>query len=176
MNNFKKITPEKSGINPFLWFKDEWGLLTSGTIEDFNMMTIAWGYFGTMWNKSVFCAVVRPNRYTYEFMEKNQIFTVSFFPPEFKSDLEFCGSNSGRNVNKLFETNFEPVEEDGAVVFSQAETVFICRKICFQDFNPENFVDPDIIKHYPEKSYHRMYIGEIVKTLRKSSCSINSGQ
>ncbi|HPA58057.1 MAG TPA: flavin reductase [bacterium] len=167
MCNFKTIVPEEAKLNPFLTLKNEWGLLTAGTFEDFNMMTIAWGYFGIMWNKPVFGAVVRPNRYTYEFMEKNSTFTVSFFPPEFRAELEFCGSKSGRDVNKVFETSFEPVDNNGSVYFSQADIVLVCTKLCFQDFDPENFVDPEIIKHYPEKSFHRLYIGEITQTLQK---------
>ncbi|HRZ79477.1 MAG TPA: flavin reductase [bacterium] len=168
MCKFKSIKPDEAKINPFSTLKNEWGLLTAGSIEDFNMMTISWGYFGMMWNKPVFGAVVRPNRFTYEYMERNSLFTVSFFPPEFKAELEFCGTKSGRDVNKAFETSFDPIDNNGAVYFSQADIVLICKKICFQDFDPKNFIDPEIINHYPEKQYHRLYIGEIEKILKKT--------
>jgi flavin reductase (DIM6/NTAB) family NADH-FMN oxidoreductase RutF len=100
MCNFKTIVPEEAKLNPFLTLKNEWGLLTAGTFEDFNMMTIAWGYFGIMWNKPVFGAVVRPNRYTYEFMEKNSTFTVSFFPPEFRRNLSSAVQNRAEMSTK----------------------------------------------------------------------------
>lgn len=167
MCKFRNIVPEQAQLNPFSTLKNEWGLLTAGNYEDFNMMTIAWGYFGIMWNKPVFGAVVRPNRFTYEFMERNKSFTVSFFPPQFRAELEFCGTKSGRDVNKVFETSFEPVDDDGSVYFAQADIVFVCKKLCFQDFDPKNFMDPEIIKHYPEKQFHRLYIGEIEKALEK---------
>lgn len=42
-----------------------------------------------------------------------------------------------------------------------------CRKIYFQDISPERFLDPKIEDMYPQKDYHRMYAGEIVKCLHK---------
>ncbi len=168
MCKFRKIAPDELELNPFSVLKNDWGLLTSGKLEDFNMMTIAWGYFGVMWNKPIFGAVVRPNRYTFEYMEKNDKFTVSFFPQNFKTDLEFCGTRSGRDVNKAFETSFDPIEQDQAVYFSQADTVLICKKLSFQDFKPENFIDLELLNHYPEKQFHRLYLGEITEILKKN--------
>ena len=68
-------------------FADQWALLTAGQKEHFNMMTISWGGMGTLWNKPVVTVYVKPCRYTYEFMEKNDYFVVSFFGGTHKEDL-----------------------------------------------------------------------------------------
>ncbi len=167
MENFRKANIEDFQTKPLSVLRKEWGLLTAGTLEDFNMMTIGWGYFGTMWNKPVFGAVVRPNRHTYSYLEKNNLFTVSFFNDQYREKLEFCGTRSGRDVNKAFETGLKPVAKDGALYFEQADTILICRKMSFLDFKPENFIDPEIMDNYPEKQFHRLFIGEVSEILEK---------
>jgi flavin reductase (DIM6/NTAB) family NADH-FMN oxidoreductase RutF len=167
MSNFKSLNPLELEIKALSVLRNEWGLLTAGSLEDFNMMTIGWGYFGTMWNKPVFGAVVRPNRHTYGYLEKNDLFTVSFFKEEYRDKLQFCGTKSGRDVNKAFETGLKPATKEGAVFFEQADTILVCKKISFLDFKPENFLDPAIIDNYPEKQFHRLYIGEVLKILKK---------
>ena len=71
--------------------------LLTGTLEDYNTMTISWGGLGTLWSRPVATVYVKPVRYTYHFLEKNDYFTVSFFPEEYKKDLGILGSKSGRN-------------------------------------------------------------------------------
>jgi len=149
-----------------LWY-NRWFLLTSGSWDkkDFNTMTIAWGFFGIMWNKPVAAVVVRPTRYTFEFIEKYEDFSLSSFGKEYKRDLGFLGSHSGRDGDKLSETGLTPVPSTliGSPAFDEAELIIECRKIYKDDLKPENFLDLETDKHYPEKDYHRMYFGEILK-------------
>jgi len=149
-----------------LW-ANRWLLLTAGDFEknDFNTMTVAWGYFGTMWNKPTAVAVVRPTRYTYKFMEKYDDFTLCSFDEQYRDDLSLLGTKSGRDGDKIAETNLTPCASNliAAPGFAEANLLVECRKLYFDDFKPENFLDESIEKAYPKKDYHRIYIGEIVQ-------------
>jgi flavin reductase (DIM6/NTAB) family NADH-FMN oxidoreductase RutF len=147
-----------------LWDR-KWFLLTSGDIEKkhFNTMTVSWGYLGIMWNKPVAVVVVRPTRFTYGFMEQYDTFTLSAFDKRYRKDLNLLGSKSGRDGDKIAETKLTvvPSEVVNAPTFNEAELIIECRKIYWDDFKPEHFLDPKIKQNYPSKDYHRMYFGEI---------------
>jgi flavin reductase (DIM6/NTAB) family NADH-FMN oxidoreductase RutF len=164
---------ERKNISPIdlvvrineLWDK-QWFLLTCGDYEknDFNTMTVAWGFLGIMWNKPVAVCVVRPSRYTYIFMEKFNTFTLSAFDQNFKEDLTHLGTTSGRDSNKLAFTDLTIVSSVlvPSPTFEEAELSIECKKIYYDDFNPNNFLDKSIHNEYPLKDYHRIYYGEIV--------------
>jgi flavin reductase (DIM6/NTAB) family NADH-FMN oxidoreductase RutF len=144
-------------------------LLTAGNKDSYNMMTAAWGGFGVMWNKNICFCVVRPSRYTYEFIENSDIFTLSFFDQSMRSVLDFCGKYSGRDYNKAAETGLTSIEtRNGSVFFNEARLAIECRKLYYQDIDPSNFIDSEIdARNYPQKDYHRMYIGEILTCVKK---------
>jgi flavin reductase (DIM6/NTAB) family NADH-FMN oxidoreductase RutF len=148
-----------------LWL-DQWFLLTSGNYASnhFNTMTVAWGYFGIMWNKPVAVVVVRPTRYTFEFINKYETFTLSAFNEKYKKDLNLLGTKSGRDGDKISETKLTivPSRTVEAPAFEEAELIIECKKIYWEDFNPDRFLDPSIEDRYPQKDYHRMYFGEVV--------------
>ncbi|HEY9113967.1 MAG TPA: flavin reductase, partial [Bacteroidales bacterium] len=125
-----------------LWDK-QWFLLYSGDFEKkhFNTMTVSWGYFGIMWNKPIAVVVVRPTRFTFEFMEKYDTFTLSSFNKSYKKDLNILGSKSGRDGDKIAETKLTVVPSTlvAAPTFKEAELIVECRKIYADDFEPENF-------------------------------------
>ncbi len=166
MKTFREIKPTEIKDNPVQLIGQEWMLVTAGTPEHFNTMTASWGSIGELWFKPVCSCYIRPHRYTYEFMEKSDAFTLSFFDDKYKSQLNFCGSRSGRETDKVQECGFTPREaQNGSVFFDEARLVIECRKLYFQDMDPANFLDPDIMKHYPEADFHRMYVGEITRVL-----------
>lgn len=147
-----------------LW-KNKWFLLTSGDFEKghFNTMTVAWGFFGVMWNKPMAVVVVRPTRYTFEFMEKYETFTLTAFDKKFKKDLNLLGTKSGRDGDKISETKLTVCasENVAAPTFKEAELIIECKKAYSHDFIPDQFIDEMIDKNYPLKDYHRVYYGEI---------------
>jgi flavin reductase (DIM6/NTAB) family NADH-FMN oxidoreductase RutF len=166
MKQFTEIKPAEIADNPVRLIGQDWMLMTAGTPEHFNMMTASWGSLGELWFKPVCFCFVRPQRYTYEFMEKYDGFTLSFFDEKYKPQLNFCGSRSGREADKVEECGFTPVTaENGSVYFEEARLVLECRKIYFQDLEPKNFLSDEIMKNYPENDFHRMYIGEITRVL-----------
>ncbi len=161
MNGFNKVSPDELSINPFEKIGKDWMLITAGQPGAFNTMTASWGGLGVLWRYNVATCFVRPTRFTNEFMEKNDMFTLSFFGDEYKEALTFCGKNSGRDFDKCKETGLEAVDFGGCVSFKQASLVLVCRKVYTDVFKPENFLLPEIDHHYPLKDYHIIYVGEI---------------
>ncbi len=167
MKEWNKIKPGDVEGNVFSMIGKENMLISSGTLSAWNTMTAAWGGFGFLWQKNVVFAFVRPTRHTYGFMEKNPNFSLSFFPESEREKLLFCGSHSGRDVDKAEATGLRPVDAGNhTIAFEQARLVIVCRKIYHQDIDPENFLDPAIDEHYPEKDYHRVYVGEVLSVLK----------
>jgi flavin reductase (DIM6/NTAB) family NADH-FMN oxidoreductase RutF len=167
-NEFIRIDPYKLKDNVFKLIDLDWMLVTAGTPERWNTMTASWGGLGVLWNRPVSFVFVRPTRYTYEFMEEHERFTLSFFAKTYRKALTFCGSKSGRDYDKAKETGLEPVTPfKDAVTFRQARLVLVCRKLYTTDLDPRRFLDPKIDGNYPKKDYHRVYVGEITRCLVK---------
>ncbi|WPX07714.1 flavin reductase family protein [Anaerocellum danielii] len=165
----KMIKIEDLNFNPFTLIGKEWMLITAGNINSFNTMTASWGNLGYIWERPVAFCVIRPQRFTRKFVEENEFFTLSFFGREYRSALEICGKYSGKDVNKVEMAKLTPKEDEEfkTVFFDEANLVFVCKKIYFQDIISENFLDKAIYNFYPAKDYHRMFIGEIVKVLKR---------
>lgn len=162
-----KIIPfDRFKINPVGLWSNQWLLLTAGdfTTNSFNSMTVGWGSFGVIWNMPFVKVVVRPTRYTYNFMEKYQTFTLCAFPEQYRDALELLGSKSGRQGDKISETGLHLIAATKvtAPAFSEAELIIECQKIYWDDLNPDHFLDRTIDRNYPLKDYHRVYFGKIV--------------
>jgi flavin reductase (DIM6/NTAB) family NADH-FMN oxidoreductase RutF len=161
---FEAIAVEALPDNPFRLIGEEWLLITAGTPARYNTMTASWGGLGVLWNCKVAMVFVRPTRYTYEFMEAQPVFTLSFLDSRWRDALDYCGSHSGREVDKAAQTGLTPVPADcGSVTFAQARLVLECRTLYSDDLKPARFLDPAIETKYPKKDYHRMYVGEILR-------------
>lgn len=165
---YEKIETELIKDNIFKLIDKDWMLITAGNIDRYNMMTASWGGFGILWEMEVCFCFIRPTRYTYNFMEKESYFTICFFDEEYRDILNFCGTKSGKDINKM---SYEKLTARSGsmdnVYFTEARMIIECRKIYFQDIDPGNFLDPGIEKNYPLKDYHRLYIGEIIKVFNK---------
>lgn len=161
----KTINPKEFVSKIYQLWDDGWFLLTSGDFVKghYNTMTVSWGFFGIMWNKPMAVVVVRPTRFTYEFMEKYDTFTLSSFDENYREDLKWLGTKSGRGGDKLANTQLTPVPSTkvAAPTFKEAELIIECKKTYWNDFQPQNFLNQAIEKNYPRKDYHRMYFGEI---------------
>ena len=162
---FRETTMRELNTSPVKMIAEDWALLTAGNLTAFNTMTVSWGGVGELWGKDVAFVFVRPQRYTYEFMENSEYFTLSFFGGEYKKELGICGAKSGRDVDKCKETGLVPTAAENTVTFAQAKTVLVCRKVAFQDIDPKGFLDASIMDTYAAKDYHRMYVGVIEKVL-----------
>lgn len=148
-------------LNPFSMIGSESFLLTAGTMNDWNTMTAGWGGLGYIWEEPAAFVFVRESRFTYSFIDRHDRFTLSFFPPEMKDALAFCGTHSGRDTNKAKEAGLTPISLDGAVSFAEANLVFSCRKASKTVIDESSMIDSSILKLYPQHDWHSMFIGFI---------------
>ncbi len=163
--SFKEIDVNSLKIAPFSSFQNDWALVTAGNKQSLNTMTVSWGALGVIWQKPVTFIFIRPQRYTFEFLEKNDYYSLSFLKDGFKNILGICGSKSGRNFDKIKETGLIPIFDRKAPYFDQSKLAFICRKIHAQFIDPSCFVDESINSEYKNKDYHKIFVGEIEKCL-----------
>ena len=163
----KEISIDSLSLNPMTLISDEWMVLTAGTKEKgFNSMTCSWGHLGSIWGFYSAVCYVRPQRYTKEFMDREELYTLSFFSGDYKKDMAYIGSHSGRDEDKLAATCLTAVSEDGYTYYKEAKLVLVCKKLYQAPIKEECFVDKDVLEGcYPEKDFHDMYIGQIVKVL-----------
>lgn len=158
-------------FNPWKKLSKEWFLVTAGPLEDYNTMTAAWGDMGVMWGKNVFTTVVRPIRHTYKYIETHELFTISFFDPEYKESLSYCGAHSGRDGDKASACGLTPyeVEADGlkTVAFKEAALTFVCKKIYRATIDEDSIIDESIWNAYKNEPFHVAYTGEILQVLGK---------
>ena len=165
---WKKIDPKQLEQNVFSMIGEQWMLVTAGTQDKCNTMTASWGGLGVLWGKPAATAYIRPQRYTKQFMDENEYFTLSFFGEEHRQQLALCGSKSGRDVDKVKECGFTVLTgEGGAPYFDQAQVVLVCRKGFVQQMDSANIPGDVKEKFYAEQDYHYIYIGEIVEALVK---------
>ena len=170
MSDFKAIKPEDISENLIKMIGTDCMLITAGTREKFNTMTASWGFAGVIWNRPSAICFVRPERYTYGFMERADNYTLSFFSEKYRDALKLCGSKSGKNTDKPKEAGLTPkFLPNGLVSFEEASLIIECRKTYADNLKPENFLVQHIIDNvYNKEGFHRMYIGEITQILQKA--------
>jgi len=161
----QNISFDRWQVKPHDLWDNQSLLLTSGDFSAgvYNCMTVGWGSFGTMWSKPFAMVVVRPQRYTFEFMEKYNSFTLTAFPDQYQPALTLLGTKSGRNSNKIQEAGLTPMASSliDAPAFAEANLILECKKVYWQDMNPDHFLADHIHKKYSLADYHRIYFGEI---------------
>ena len=164
---FHEITPSEIAGNPFQMIGRDWALVTAGDETGCNTMTVSWGGVGVLWGKDVVTVYIRPQRYTREFLDRFENFTVSFYEESAREALALCGSKSGRDLDKIAAAGFTPVHENGMTYFAEARLVLQCRKLYLDKIRPEGFLDPAIEQNYAAGDYHLVYVGEITRVLSK---------
>ncbi|HUX53621.1 MAG TPA: flavin reductase family protein [Williamwhitmania sp.] len=163
MQNFKQANIFELKENPFKILDKDWMLITARKGDAVNTMTASWGGFGILWNKPVAFVVIRPQRYTFKFVESAERFSLSFFQEEYRDALKLCGSKSGRDINKIKLANLHQLDlPSGVPAFSEARLIMDCRKLYFNDLVSSNFIEQSIPKSvYQSNDFHRLYIAEI---------------
>ena len=167
----KEISVKDLQMNPMTLIGDEWMLITAGQqARGYNTMTASWGHLGAIWGhgKGMPTSVVyvRPQRYTKEFMDREEYYSLCFFPEEYRQKLAYLGRHSGRDEDKVAAVGLTPVFDEKTTWFAEAKLVLICRKLYQAPLREEYFVDKTVVEdHYPNRDFHDMYVGEIVKVL-----------
>lgn len=165
---WKEIKAEECRDNAFTMIGKEWMLIAAGDGERSNAMTASWGGVGVMWGKNVAYIVVRPQRYTKEFLDKQERFSLNFLPEECRSALNYMGTVSGRDENKMEKSGLHVTMQDETPVFEESRMVLVCKKMFVQPMKEESFLQPETVERwYPGKDYHTLYIAEIEKVYVK---------
>ena len=160
----KEIKATELTDNLFQTIGKEWMLVTAGTPEKFNTMTASWGGTGWLWNKPVAFVFIRPERYTYEFIEQQDTLTLSFLGEAHKDIHKVCGFQSGRNVDKVAATGLKPyITEEGNVTFEQARLVFECKKLYADMIKPELFFDKELIDRWYGEGHGNFHTMDVVE-------------
>lgn len=162
----KQIEINEFSENPFKLIGSDWMLITAKKGDKTNMMTASWGGVGILWNKPVATIYVRPQRYTKEFIDNEEYFSLCVLPEEYRQILNYCGTKSGRDEDKIAETKLTIDESEKAPIFKESRLVLICKKLYAQDLTEQSFIDKSLVeKNYQAKDLHTMYIAEIEKIL-----------
>ena len=101
MHTFQPLPFDLIEFNPFTKIGKEWALVTAGNKEKANTMTVSWGGVGVLWGKNVAFIFVRDSRYTKEFIDANEFFSITFLSGQYRDALNYCGSHSGRDEDKF---------------------------------------------------------------------------
>lgn len=169
MSEFKEIQLKDMNISAFD-IKPMWMLVTAAKPDgSVNTMTASWGGFGIMWNKEVVFAVIRPQRYTKEFVDTADSFSLTFFDDSYKKKaLAYLGKVSGRDEDKINKAGLTIVNNNGVPYFEEAHTAMFVKKLFVQRITESSFLDKKIIEQwYPEKDFHYLYIAEVTKVIKK---------
>lgn len=160
----KRTEIKTMDMQPFTKIGSEWMLITAKNREgQVNTMTASWGGLGVLWGKNVATVYIRPQRYTREFVDESETFTLSFFGGEHKKELGYLGKVSGKDVpDKIEQSGLHLEFVDGAPAFAEAEQVLVCRKLYRDQIKPENFCIRQEETWYPQKDYHIVYVAEII--------------
>ena len=167
----KEIPVSELMLNPMTTIAKEWMLVTAGNeARGYNTMTASWGHLGSIWGHGgglpTAMIYLRPQRYTKEFVDREELFTLSVFPEEYKKDLGHLGRVSGRDGDKVAQTQLTPVFDGDTTYFAQAKLVLVCKKLYRGTLTEEGFIDKSILdEHYPNRDLHDFYIGQILKVL-----------
>lgn len=162
----RAIDPKKITDNFIEMIGHEWMLVTAGSPERFNTMTASWGTIGYLWNRPVATVFVRPERYTYEFMESGREFTLAFLGLENKAAHKVAGTQSGRDIDKMKETGLHPLPtERGNVIYEEARIALECRTLYTDAVQQAHFLEPGLYEQWYGGAHggdHKIYVAEIV--------------
>lgn len=166
---FRDVTVLDIKENAVKLISKDWMLVTAGNEEKgYNTMTASWGTIGELWGKPVATVFIRPQRYTLDFVEANDQFTLSFLEDGNREVLSYCGSRSGRDCDKVKDTGLNPIFHDDITYFEQAKLVLVCKKLAVSEISGDQFLDKELDERwYADKDYHKIFIAEIERVLVK---------
>lgn len=165
---YKVIAAEDLQKNPVKMIGQDWMLIAAENAGKVNAMTASWGGIGVMWGKPVAFVVIRQTRYTKEFVDANERFSLNFFDGECKKEMGYIGRVSGRDEDKLSVTGMKTEMAEGVPAFEKATKVLVCRKLFAQKFEEQSFIDKSVLdRWYGADPMHTLYIAEIEKVLEK---------
>ena len=168
MHTFQPYPIEELEFNPFTKIGKEWALVSAGDKTKYNTMTVSWGGVGVLWGKNVVYIFIRDSRYTKEFIDNGELFSLSFLSEDYRAALNYCGSHSGRDGDKFESADLTPAFRHDIPYPDKANLIFLYRKMAAVPITEENFTDSQIMKKwYGDHDMHTMYVGEIIEVLAR---------
>ena len=169
MHTFQPYPIDMLNMNPFTKIGKDWALISAGDKNKCNTMTVSWGGVGVLWGKNVVYIFIRDSRYTKEFIDNGEFFSMSFFDEKYRDALSYCGKESGRNVDDKFKgAGLTPAFRHNIPYPDEANLVLLCRKMAAMPITEDTFVDPQIMpKWYSDNDMHVMYVGEIIEAVAR---------
>ncbi|WP_300279996.1 flavin reductase [Peptacetobacter sp.] len=160
----KKIDLKDLSINPFTLLNTDWALLMAGDKNSFNSMTVSWGGMGVLWRKNVTTVYVRQSRYTKEFMDNSDFYTLTFLKDDFKEQLSLLGTKSGRDIDKMNVEGLNLIDIENGFAYEESKLVFVCKKLFKNDLKESQFLVDNLFNecYSDPEDIHTMYVGEIV--------------
>ena len=166
MHTFQDMPVEVIEIDPFVSIGKEWALLMAEKDGKANGMTISWGGMGVLWNKNVVYVFVRDSRFTKEFIDGSDTFSVNFFGGKEMNALKYFGKVSGRDEDKFETCGFHVNHHKGIGFVDECNFAMVCKKLSETKLLPNQFLDDSIQDtFYSDGDYHTMYVGEVVEFL-----------
>jgi len=172
---FKEISPEELIDNVFTLVGKDLSVITAGKEEHYNSIVSSGGGFGLIFEKPTTWCILRADRYTLEMIQKEQTYTLSYFPKEYKKQMLFLGSESGRKSEKMKEVKLTSVQTpSGDISFKEARLIIESKLMAAITANPSDFYTQEIKdainEAYKEANVYRKFIfGEITHVLVKKS-------
>ena len=160
--SFITVKADELQENFFHAIGNQWMLITAGNSDSYNTMTASWGGVGVLWNKDVAFSFVRDSRYTMEFLDREEYYTLSFFGDNMRKELAFCGANSGRDVDKAEYVTLEQANINNTPGIKEFPLTIECEILYSQDQDLSKIPDDIVKHHYSNGDIHTMYVGKIV--------------
>lgn len=167
MHSFQPYPIEELNFNPFEKIGKDWALVSAGTKQRANTMTVSWGGVGVLWGKNVVYIFVRDSRYTKEFIDSGDFFSVSFLDKGYREALNYCGSHSGRDGDKVSDAGLTWNYKLSIPYIDEGNFVLLCQKLSATRITEDSFLSPEIKKWYADGDMHTMYVGEILEVLAR---------
>ena len=168
MHTFQPLPFDLVEFNPFTKIGKEWALVTAGSREKANTMTVSWGGVGVLWGKNVAFIFVRDSRYTKEFIDANEFFSITFLSGQYRDALNYCGSHSGRDEDKFAAAGLTLATRHNIPCVDEGNFVLLCEKMSATRITEDSFLLPEIKeKWYKDGDMHTMYVAEIIDILAR---------
>ena len=160
MKNLNYMSIAEDAINKI----KKGAFLTVKAGDKLNTMTIGWATFGFIWQKPIMMVAVRLSRHTFGIIEKALDFTVTIPLGDMSKATAFCGSKSGRDVDKFKMCNLETADARNVAspIIKVPGIHYECKIVYKSAMNPAH-LDKNYDKAlYQQKDYHTHYFGEIL--------------
>lgn len=168
MHSFQPFSIDQLEFNPFTKIGKEWALVTAGNKEKANPMTVSWGGVGVLWGKNVVFIFIRDSRYTKEFLDSTDFFSLSFLGESYRESLNYCGAHSGREGDKFSAAGLTEARRHDIPYVDEANLVLLCNKMAAMPMSEDTFTDSKLSsKWYAEGDMHTMYVGEIIEVMAR---------